>query len=155
MSPKIRLTVYRGAAVADYQAALQSFLAQRGTRDLGALLRGLTSLTWKAAPKASTMGDYADLALGLVTHAARNGVLSHAKLQTAILSMHKEAACLFGRDPVEFQANRLSNCIRMLLSQYREVKKNGEKERVVMSKARVIHVFMNCMWYLFVFMDLQ
>ena len=64
-------------------------------------------------------------ALGRCTQQAKNTVLSHCYLVSAMLALHREKACIMSRDP-EAGAAQASQHIRMLLSKYREVYRDDE-----------------------------
>ena len=127
--------------VADLQVMLQDIMDGRGSRDLTKLCEPLLGITWKQAPRAKLIHDFASTLSRMIGYAKPGMKLSHDKLRIAIEAEHQSSrgAVLFGpaNQPVEWQATQASFRLRCLMSKVRECRDVSHKFESTMQKATV------------------
>ena len=134
-----RVKVDPRTGVAELQLMLQKIFDARESRNLTKLCEPLLGITWKQAPRAKLIHEFAST-LSILTEYAKPGMkLSHDKLRVAIEGEHNSSrgAILFGlaSQPVEWQATQASFRIRCLLSKVRECRDVPAKFESTMQKA--------------------
>ena len=134
--PRIRCDT--SLTVADIADVLEKYMIHKGTRDLLKLLGGLSSITWKHAPKLDLMLGYADLMTYLLTSSGASKI-GHVLVKQAVLAAHQSeaGACLFGRstDTVETLAMRASFGIRVILQKFRDTAKCHKMRAILLAEA--------------------
>jgi hypothetical protein len=131
-----------GKAVADktvetsaLEGALEQYLESMPTRDLCALTRNMqANVTWKNAPKASTMGEYAPMFVKIAA-VCPNGVILPKKLAMALVAVHNKKPINFSQMKTEHFGDFYSELIRAAFSKFRAVLNDEDGRARLFAKA--------------------
>ena len=129
---KTKLVNDPNVSVADLEGIIEGFMKSRGSRNLLELLQSFEDMSWKTAPTAQFLVDYADL-YRLFFRKYRNTVMSHRRLCDALVAVHGRSPCIFHKSP-QLQMLSISTMIRMGASKWRETKRCDQTRAVVMGK---------------------
>ena len=132
---RARLAVPKDITVAAIQDVFEDYLKGSNTRDLTSLLADLQRHTsWKSAPRAETLAQYAGL-YQLLMKLSPTGILPPKFTMMALVALHKVKPVNFTSKPLDIWADELSMTIRAGLQKYRDVAKDCEAHRRSFAKA--------------------
>ena len=123
VSPRQRIKAPE-VPVSGLEKMVDTFLMNRGSRDLMKQLSSLKTIAWSHAPKSGTIVEFADLFF-LAVDLAANLKINHKDLTKACVALHKaeSGAILFGSSAigVELLAAQASFRMRCALSKFRDL----------------------------------
>ena len=132
-----RLVADPSIGVMDLMKVLRVWMAQNTKQDLLVAVScpGSCQWSWKTAPNPTWMKQVHDLMKEFFEKVAPNGVLPSAKLKAAISKMCADAKINKSKMHDQDFADRCDNVIRIVMAQFRTVKKSMEEYQRLMRKA--------------------
>ena len=117
-------------ATSECCAAVEGFLKDCKSQDLGKCLQPFEAQKWHLAASPEVLAAFAPLATRVFQVAPR-GVLGHAVLRQAILASHKAQPILHFARGADLEADRLSGILRLMLGKMRDVALDVSRARAI------------------------
>lgn len=116
------------------ESAIEQWVTSQATRDLCSLTREMqATVTWKNAPKASTLSKYSGLFVKLAC-VCPNGVITPTKLASALIAVNKTQAINFSGMQLPHFGDFYSELLRACFSKYRQILNESDARLRLFSK---------------------
>ena len=136
---RTRLRSDTAVTICVLEEVMETWMKNRGSRDLLSLLSDVRDATWKTAPRHEEFIQLHDLS-SLLVDVCPSMCVSHTRLAKAIKVRHLEKICIFSPKPLDYEVTWISTQLRILLSKWREIYDKSQKREVCVAQDRCVHL---------------